>query len=314
MKISKALEGFRIDRLATGYSPATIKTYLSCLRLFSEYLGEIELDEISKDHLIDFFYYLRTEYQPRRFSGSTSPLSPASLDNYWISLRSFFKWVDEELEIENPSGDLPRPKYAAPEIAPLTREEIREAIKAATLTTISMARQAKSVTRKVPHADRNKAIILLLLDTGIRLGELCRLKMEDLDLEQGLIEIKPFGSSRKSRPRQIPLGNVARKAVWKYVSMREQTWPDDLVFGLDKRGVQSMLYRVKKRTGNDKIHAHRFRHTFAVEYLRNGGDIFTLQYFLGHSTLEMVKRYLYFATDDRWEMHRRASPADRWRL
>ncbi|MCD6424369.1 MAG: phage integrase N-terminal SAM-like domain-containing protein, partial [Anaerolineales bacterium] len=74
MKLSKALQGFSIDRRAQGYSPATIKIYNSCLSNFSSFLGEIE--NITKQNLLEFFYYLRTDYKPRRFSGSTEPLSP----------------------------------------------------------------------------------------------------------------------------------------------------------------------------------------------------------------------------------------------
>lgn len=312
MLLRKALEGFKIDRQALGYSPNTVRIYLDCLSVLADYLGEVEISEINKDDLIRFLHYLRTEYKPKRFSGSEKPLSPATIDNYWIAMRSFFKWAEETLEIENISDGIPRPKFAPPEIIPLTKEEILEAIKAATKKYVPPQGDKRGYTASLPNAQRNKAIILLLLDTGMRLGELTRLKRKDFDLETGTVTVRPFRSSRKSRPRHIPLGKVTRREVWKYIADIDDLRPDDPVFEISKSGIQSMLYRVKKRTGNDKIHAHRFRHTFAIQYLKNGGDIYTLQYFLGHSTLTMVKRYLYFADDDRRDAHRRASPADRW--
>lgn len=83
---------------------------------------------------------------------------------------------------------------------------------------------------------------------------------------------------------------------------------------IDRRKLADMFANIGRRAGVPNVHPHRFRHTFAIQYLRNGGNAYTLQAMLGHSTLETVKIYLKLAQVDIDLVHRKASPVDNWRL
>lgn len=118
----------------------------------------------------------------------------------------------------------------------------------------------------------------------------------------------------------VYMGKRVQKELWKYLLNRPKGIKKDPLFlsAYEKRlsadSVKHMLDRIAKRAEVDHVHPHVFRHTFAIQYLRNNGDIFTLQRLLGHSSLEMVKRYLALAQTDMETAHRRASPVDNWRL
>lgn len=299
--LSKAIEGFLIARRADGYSPKTIEQYRWALKMLLE-LGDLPIASIGTEYL-------------RRFMVSVQEkpsLSPTSVFHVWKALCAFYKWLSAEGLADRPDKSLTKPRFAYREIQPFTQDEIKALLKAVDKTKLTQGRR-KSFQMKRPTKDRDKAIILLLLDTGIRAGELCRLTGSDVDLQNGLIIVSPHRSSVKSRPRVVPFGQVVRKALWKY-SISHPFEPDKPIFDLQlPSSLLHLLRNLGHRAGVKNVHPHRFRHTFAIEYLRNGGDVFTLQRILGHSSLAMVQRYLSLTQMDTQSAHRRASPADNWR-
>lgn len=314
MRLSQAVEGYMISSLADGYSPDTIRAYLSALKVFGEFLKDPEINTITETHLKQFFGYLRNTYK----TSEGEPLSTASLHRYWKSCRSFFAWAERENYTDRPDLVIPMPKYNHKEVIPYTEEEIRKLIKACEYSATVKPGNRNQYVFARSTATRDKALILTLLDTGVRVGELCRLRMQDINLETGEISVRPHRIG-KTRPRLIPLGKSARKYLWKYLNSRPKREPDDFVFEaqtgqpMTRYSVGALMTRLGKKTGIH-AHPHKFRHTFAIQFLRNGGDVFTLQKLLGHATLTMVRHYLSIAQTDVEDAHKRASPADRWKL
>ncbi len=158
---------------------------------------------------------------------------------------------------------------------------------------------------------RERAILLLLLDTGLRMSEAAGVRLGDLRPDGS---VKVMGKGAKERI--VPIGSTARAAVVCCLGQRGPGTPDaPLCLGrrgaLDWRGIQQVLRRLKVRAGiTGRCSPHSFRHTFARSYLVNS-DAFSLQQILGHATLSMVQRHVSLADADLLARHRVASPADR---
>ncbi len=306
---------------AAGRSAGTVRLYRYALAALAHYLADPEINAIRPDDLKRFFIWLRTDYKPTRSGGSVKPLSDSAIDNHWKALRSFFEWAALELKLDRPDQNLRRARYTDPVIIPFTLDEITRILKACESSrAYSNPKQTtRAYTTRRPTAARDAALILFLLDTGLRVGELCRLDIRHVDLRTGQVEVIPHGSGQKTTPRLVYLGKSSRRALWKYLADQQQE-PDAPLFLTDEGHRMSvspighLLQAIGRRAGVSEVHPHRFRHTFAIQFLRNGGDVYTLQKLLGHSTLTMCLRYLALAREDVEAAHRRASPADNWKL
>jgi len=158
----------------------------------------------------------------------------------------------------------------------------------------------------------------MLLDTGLRLQELSSLAVEDLDMARQVIRVR---QGKQQKERLVSFGRSAYSALSKYLDLRQGSspalWVTQNSKALQANGIRLMFERLRKRAGisDVRVSAHTFRHTFAINYLKNGGDVFTLQRILGHATLEMTRRYTN-AMDQEYAIERQRlfSPADKWGL
>lgn len=259
---------------------------------------------------------LRTDYKPKRINGDDRPLTEASIDNHWKTIRGFFKWAEETQILSSKRSDLKlqRPKAVSPQIVPFTQDEVKKLLDHAYKSDVTKS-NGRTYKIKRPNADGDNAIIMILLDTGIRVGELNRLTVGDINLDNGEVHIRPYRNGYKSRPRTVYLGARSRQAIWRYIAkLQSQRDMSKTLFDLRGSSIRHTLRRIGKNAGVTNVHPHRFRHTFAITYLRNHGDVFTLQRLLGHSTLDMTKKYLDIVRQDVQDAHRYASPVDNWRL
>ena len=308
MLFSKAIDGFIMSKQIENLSDTTLAMYRYHLEHFDSFTNHTELSKIKTEDIKKFLAYLQFEYQPIRWDKKDhSPLSSYTLKNVWITLKSFYSWAKTDLQIPDIMLTIPPPKITKVEVEPFEKGEIK-----ALLSVVDK----KSNGANHPFALRNRAIILTLLDTGLRASELCNLKIADVEMRSGKVKVE-LGKGNKNRTVHIEA--TARKAIWKYLASREDGEDPcrPLFIGENKKEIErtnlrKIISRIGIKASVANCYPHRFRHTFAIEYLRNGGDIFTLQTILGHSSLEMVRYYAKIATIDTERVHKRASPVENW--
>jgi site-specific recombinase XerD len=159
-------------------------------------------------------------------------------------------------------------------------------------------------------------MLLLLLDTGVRLGELIGLDLGDLDLHAARVRVR---NGKGERERYVFVGRTLLRSLRTWLDTRgigPQSCPLFATRGgerLDRRNVQRILERISARAGlgDRRIYPHLLRHTFATHYIMNGGDPFSLQRILGHSDIKTTMIYVNLAGVGLREAHAKASPVDR---
>ena len=163
---------------------------------------------------------------------------------------------------------------------------------------------------------RDISILILMIDTGIRLSELFGLHCEDAHVEEGYLKVMGKGN----KERIVPVGATAQKMLWRYIIHFRPVPPirvDNYLFltldgkPLKPNAVKLVMKRWGKKAGVPRLHAHLCRHTFATNFLAyHCGDVFRLQQILGHTSLEMVRRYVHYASTQDLLNGRTLSPID----
>jgi integrase/recombinase XerD len=284
--LSKAIGCFIQYKAAEGLSPTTLCSYEDHLKLWVEHLGDKPVNWIKPP-----------------MSRNTS--------------------CGREFDLPSPMKAVPSPKFKEPPIEPFTKEEVEALLKACETSKEVNDLDPRKFTMRRSTAKRDQALIMVLLDAGLRASELCALKIADVDLKSGKVLVKHgrLGGAKGGKGRTVFLGKTSRRVLWCYLAEHQDGEDADAPLFLvrydrpmNKAALRLQIVHLGQKAGVSKCHPHRFRHTFAITYLRSGGDVFTLQALLGHSTLDMVKHYARIAEMDVEQAHRRASPADNWRL
>jgi len=311
LTLSQAVEGYVLER-RVELKATTLENYGYALQKFqAHFASDPPINNITAQQVNAFLF---------GFAKRSKPLSMKSLLNIHTVLSSLWTWATREgYAAHHVVRAVPAPNPEKRAIVPYTKEDVKGMLEACGSTRSYIRPGKRECANSRPTAMRDQAVVRMLLDTGIRASELCDLRLEHLDAKNQ--RVKVFGKG--SKERIIRVGRRTTRAIWRYLTARPDARLSDPLFvatgEVSQPMTRSSLYHLVRRLGDrakvvPAAYPHRFRHTFAVSFLRNGGDVFSLQSLLGHSSLEMVHRYVALAQTDTENAHRRASPVDNWRL
>lgn len=294
--LSGQLGIFLLTCKVNGLSPRTLADYQDKIGRFVAFCKAQGVNEPGQvtPHCIRLFLLFLQER-----------IKASSVHDYYGCVHRFTNWLlEEEVLKESPMERMKPPKVPKQVIQPFTRDHVVRMLTVCGDTFLGC---------------RNQAIIKTFVDTGLRLGEMAGIQLSDLDFDNGTIKVMGKGA----KERRVRISPETQKAILRYRLRCKDDglpclWVTEEHKPLRARGISSMVRRLGERAGirhQVRTSPHTFRHTAAIQYLRNKGDQFTLQIMLGHSTLEMTRRYVStLGVEDMLKIHETASPVENWKL
>jgi len=316
--LRRAVQRWLGDGKAQGWSLKTIDDRRDTMERICWWLENEErvaatVDALDPARIRDFLAYARDPNPAGRFGSDRASAKrearPATVNAYFRCLRAFSNFcLEEGLMQASPLRNVKAPRVPVDQVQPLSPEQVQALVDGA---------------RRARAPERDVAVILLLVDTGMRCSELSALRLGDVDRGTGELSVVGKGNKR----RTVYMGVAARRALWRYLEAeRREAAPEEPLFvsvggiksgaGFTHAGVHLIVAKAGAAAGIRGVRCspHTLRHTFAVSFLRGGGNLFELQQLMGHTDLTVLRRYVALAETDLESAHRAASPADRMRL
>lgn len=283
-----ALDMFLLDCEARRLTPSTRKFYRTKLSVFIgwctengvEYLGDLTSNDIRRFLVNIQRRGLTSQYQ----------------HNLARAIRAFLNYcIRDELIDKSPFDKVQMPKL---------ERHVPKALAPSEISTIL----------RHCHLERDKAICLFLLDSGVRASELIALNVSDIDLKTGVVIVK-LGKGQKERTTYV--GAVTRKQLKRYFSERGPLKAHAPAFVADKSGERlslsglvQLMDRLRTRSKVTACTCHTFRRTFAIMCLRNGMNIYVLARLMGHADISILRQYLALVESDLQDAHARYGAVD----
>ncbi|EES71199.1 site-specific recombinase, phage integrase family [Paenibacillus sp. oral taxon 786 str. D14] len=290
----EAVNLFIQARRAETSSDDTIKFERNSLKCYQRILEEQDIEpdiyDISIDLLRNKFVMFMVEKKGYKLN---------TINNRIKAIKRFFTFLHEEGWIpDNPAAHLKTRKGHQPTIPSFTEEQV-----------VALFKQPDQNTFT---GFRDFVMLSLILDTGLRVGEMIKLKTSQVDIKDSQL-LGVIGKSKK--PRDIPFCDDVRKLLIRYIKARGDV-PSQYFFvtlhgrQLGVRTFQDTLHQYGKDAGitNVRVSPHTLRHTFAKMYILQDGDPYSLQDILGHTSQDMVKKYVNLWRPEMKSKHEKSSP------
>lgn len=298
ISLQQAYDLFIFDRESYCAIDTTVRNYKCRLGYFIDFMcaeknmsaSDILIDTLTLEDIKLYVIFLRkkTKLDNHPFKPTEDkPITKTSVRSYSIDLRTFFNFLYKNDYIEkNLMRNFHLIKSENKIVIPLFSHEVN---------------QIDSLyNKKTETGLRNLCIIHLMLDGGLRSGEVVNLKINSVNFEDNHLIIY---NGKGSKDRVLPLARNLKKLLYEYKIFYKKYSSNDDYFSsvngtsspISKNTIASMFARIRKATGINRLKPHLLRHTFATSYIIGGGDLETLRIYLGHASYEVTQNYLHIA-------------------
>lgn len=316
------LEDFLIYCQSKNLSPKTLASYEQSLKLFLLYLKNeheiVDPNKVKTGHIRQYVKYVqeRGKYtvvgnnksikknHPQNRKDYKKTVSNVTINNYVRNIKVFFNWLKIEGEVrKNPVEAIKQIKTERRQKKEIKEDEFRLLLNQFDYTKF--------------HGYRNKVIVMLLQDTGMRIGECLAIEVDHIDFKHRMILLT---KTKARKERYVYFSQQMARELRHYVKFKERYTTVELLFPTTRNTEMTIASFEKqlKQAGEEiglSVHPHQLRNNFARQFLMNGGDLYTLSRILGHSSVTVTeKTYLDLTREEIAKKYHQHSPLAKWRL